>query len=71
MPPIAITTNQTTMIGPKNCATRAVPRACAQNSTNRMAIANGNTTRSNCGCSSFNPSTADNTDIAGVRIASP
>ena len=31
----------------------------------------GSTMRSSCGAASFNPSTADKTEIAGVRTASP
>ena len=37
----------------------------------RIAIVSGSTTCSNCGATSFRPSTADNTEMAGVSTASP
>ena len=40
---IAITANQTHMIGPKNAATRAVPRDCTANSASRMITVSGTT----------------------------
>ena len=40
---IAITANQTHMIGPNNAATRAVPRDCTANSTTRMTTVIGTT----------------------------
>jgi hypothetical protein len=71
MPGIAIATNQIAVIGPKNAATRAVPRDCAANSNTRIRIVNGTTSWSNAGVTIFNPSIADNTEIAGVISASP
>ena len=59
------------MMGPKKVATRAVPRACTTNRPIRMTIVSGTTTLSSVGATSFNPSTAESTEIAGVRIASP
>ena len=38
---IAITANQTHIIGPKNAATRAVPRDCTANRPTRMITVNG------------------------------
>ena len=40
---IAITANQMHMIGPKNAATRAVPRDCTANSASRMTTVSGTT----------------------------
>ena len=48
-----MTTNQITMIGPKNAATRAVPRDCAANSPARMTIVRGSTNGSNFGDSTL------------------
>ena len=42
-PATAIATNQTTMIGPKNAATCAVPRRCTANSAIRMTTVIGTT----------------------------
>ena len=42
-PAIAIATNQTTMTGPKNAATLAVPRLCAANNAIRMTTVSGTT----------------------------
>ena len=38
-----MTANQTNMIGPKNEATRAVPRDCTANSTSRISTVSGTT----------------------------
>ena len=40
---IAMTPNQTHMIGPKKAATRAVPRDCTANSATRIITVNGTT----------------------------
>ncbi len=61
----------TTMIGPKNDATRAVPLLCTTNSPTRITTAMGRTKGSNAGDAVFRPSTADSTEIAGVITASP
>ena len=70
-PAAAITTNQSRQSGPKNVATLAVPRDCTANSATRITTVSGTTYGSNAGVTIFKPSTADNTDSAGVRIASP
>ena len=70
-PPKAITKNQTIVIGPKNAATFAVPRDCIKNKPNRMTTAIGTTNFSKPGATSFNPSTAESTEMAGVMMASP
>ena len=68
---MASTTNQTSMTGPKNCATAAVPRDCAANRATRMATVTGSTASFMPGATSFRPSTADSTEMAGVITASP
>ena len=40
---IAMTANQMHITGPKKAATRAVPRDCTANSTNRMSTVSGTT----------------------------
>ena len=70
-PAAAIAANQTSVIGPKNAATLAVPRDCTENSAIRMTTVIGTTTSSKAGVATFRPSTADNTDSAGVMMASP
>ena len=42
-PATAIATNQTTMTGPKNAATLAVPRRCTANSAIRITTVIGTT----------------------------
>ena len=63
--------NQITMTGAKKLATRAVPRLCPANKASRMAMVSGTTECSNAGVTSVSPSTADNTEIAGVIMESP
>ncbi len=63
--------NQTTVIGPKKKATLAVPRDCAANSAIKMRMASGSTKSPNAGETSFKPSTAERTEMAGVMTASP
>ncbi len=70
-PSAAITRNQTSVIGPKNTETRAVPWLCTQNRQTRIATVIGSTYWSKCGAMSSRPSTADSTEIAGVIAASP
>ncbi len=57
--------------GPKNAATLAVPRDCIKNRPQSTTIAIGTTAFSSAGATSFKPSTADSTEIAGVITASP
>ena len=63
--------NQTSVIGPNNAATLAVPRDCTANSASRITTASGTTYGSNAGVAIFRPSTAESTDSAGVMTASP
>ena len=63
--------NHTIVIGPKNAATRAVPRDCTANRPNRITTESGTTNRSSEGAITSRPSTADSTDSAGVIMASP
>ncbi len=42
-PPIASAMNQTSVIGPKNAATLAVPRDCTANSATRITTVIGTT----------------------------
>ncbi len=70
-PAMAIETNHTTMTGPNKAATLAVPPRCAANSPIRMATVIGATYSLKAGVASFNPSTADSTEIAGVMTLSP
>ena len=83
-PPMASTMNQTSVIGPKKRATFSVPRDCTANSATRITTVIGSTDnssraahstcgmmRSSCGATSFRPSTADSTEMAGVMTASP
>ena len=75
MPSTAIATNHTTQIGPNSFDTAAVPRACTANRPINMAsvirmIVDVGMSGTMAG-TDFNPSTADSTDKAGVRIASP
>ena len=71
MPRTALTAKNTTMIGPKNAATPAVPRLCARNSRTRITTVAGRTKRASSASTCLSPSSAESTDIAGVMIASP
>ena len=68
-----MTVKNTTMIGPKNTPTLAVPVRCTKNSVTRMRTVRAWTRRvlSKSGVTSTSPSSADSTEIAGVMIASP
>ncbi len=70
-PSAASTPNHSTVIGPNSLPTAPVPRAWIANSPIRIAIVSGTIQCSNAGVATEIPSTADRTDIAGVRIASP
>src|SRR3954469_25286080 len=63
--------NHTIITGPNADATRAVPLLCTENSTTRMNSVSGTTKCSSAGAASLRPSTADNTEIAGVIMESP
>ena len=70
-PAAAIATNHSAMIGPKRAPTWPVPRRWIANSATRIVTAIGSTTTSSSGSRTVSPSTADNTEIAGVMTASP
>jgi acyl-CoA reductase-like NAD-dependent aldehyde dehydrogenase len=57
--------------GPKNDATRAVPRDCTVNNATRMITVSGTTYFCSGGAAISKPSTADSTEMAGVISASP
>ena len=63
--------NQTTITGPKNLPTVAVPLRCIVNSTERMTTVTGTTKLARSGPKTSSPSTADSTEIAGVIVLSP
>ena len=71
MPSSASKRNQPSMTGPKMLPTKPVPRRWTRNSPMRIATVIGTTSGSNCGASSFSPSTALSTEIAGVITPSP
>ena len=70
-PPAEMAMNHKTMIGPNRVATAAVPRDWAANKAMRITADNGSTISAKDGETSFNPSTAERTEIAGVMTASP
>ena len=63
--------NHTIMIGPNTLPTAPVPRLCTMNKHIKMATAIGRTQEAKAGETSSRPSTALNTEIAGVMIPSP
>ncbi len=70
-PPTPITMNHSSITGPNQAATAAVPHLCTTNKPIRIAILSGMMNGSKAGVASFSPSTADSTDTAGVIMASP
>ena len=70
-PSVAITAKYSSMIGPKNSPTRAVPLRWIENRPKMMTIAIGMTSLPKPGEAIARPSTADSTDTAGVIIESP
>ena len=63
--------NHTNMIGPNILPTAPVPRLCTMNRHSKMTTAIGITHEAKAGDTSSRPSTALNTEIAGVMIPSP
>src|SRR5215831_17527872 len=63
-----MTTNHTSMIGPKNAATLAVPRDWNANSSTRISAVSGTTYGSNAGVTTLRPSIAESTDNAGASM---
>ena len=74
-PNVAMATNQMRQIGPNQAATLAVPLDWTRNklisTTSAIAISTDGVIASAKPGAVFKPSTADNTDIAGVMMASP
>src|SRR5262249_53616067 len=72
MEPIkARTPNQIAITGPNRLPTTLVPKRWIANSRVRTAAAIGSTTEARLGTATFNPSTAESTEIAGVITLSP
>ena len=70
-PATAITVNQSTITGPKTRPILWVPKRWIPKTTTRIAIVTGTTIDSRLGVTTFTPSTAERTEIAGVIIPSP
>ncbi len=66
-----MTTNHSSMTGPKSRPTFCVPNRCATNSTTRMPTPIGSTALCTLGETTSMPSTADSTEMAGVMTLSP
>lgn len=63
--------NHNKVIGPKNFPIIAVPCLCTKNKAVKIPILIGTMYFASVGVAIDKPSTADNTDIAGVMIPSP
>ena len=70
-PRSASVANHATMIGPNTLPTVPVPRFCTINNPSKITMAIGITQELNAGETSSSPSTALNTEMAGVMIPSP
>lgn len=70
-PTIASVANQIIMIGPNTLPTAPVPRRCTTNKPTRITTAIGTTQSVNEVDTSSRPSTALNTEMAGVMMPSP
>jgi hypothetical protein len=66
-----MTTNHTSMTGPKARPMRAVPCGWIANRASRMATAAGGTNVCSDGAICSTPSSAESTEIAGVIAPSP
>ena len=71
MPSRASTANHTSMTGPKICPITPVPCFCITKTPTRMAMVMGTTAGASHGASTFRPSIALSTEIAGVMAPSP
>ena len=71
MPSKAITTNQASITGPKILPMKPAPFFWTMKSPIRMTIVNGTTAGASDGASTFKPSIALKTEIAGVMAPSP
>ena len=67
----AIVTKNSIITGPKNAAILAVPWLWTRKSARMIAKVIGRMYGSSLGVTSFRPSTAERTEIAGVIMASP
>ncbi len=63
--------NHTIITGPKNRPTMAVPCRCTANRPMMITAVIGTTSSASLGSTTFRPSTADSTEIAGVIMLSP
>ena len=70
-PSSASTANHSSITGPNTRPTRPVPKRCATKSPRRISRVSGMTTCSKALDTTFRPSTADSTEIAGVITLSP
>ena len=71
MPSTAIVANHDTMTGPNSPPTRWVPYCWMKNSPQMMATESGTTYGSASGVTTWSPSMALRTEIAGVIMPSP
>ncbi len=71
IPAMASAENQTSIIGPNNLPTAAVPNRCTPNKIRIMTTVSGITILFKSGCTTSKPSTAERTEIAGVITDSP
>ena len=71
MPKMAMTMNQSNITGPNSRPIQEVPLRWIKNRTRRMTRVSGTTKRPIWGAYSLIPSTALNTEIAGVMVPSP
>ncbi len=70
-PSTASSANQASITGPKMRPMEPVPKRCARNSPMSTTIVMGSTKDDSAGASTFRPSTADSTEMAGVIAPSP
>ena len=70
-PNVAMTAKYSSITGPKNSPTLAVPCFWITNRKIRIAHTIGSTRCPSPGCATARPSTADSTDTAGVIMLSP
>src|SRR6266480_4218088 len=66
-PSTPIVANQTSITGPNTAPIRAVPRLCTRNKPIRITSVTGITHGASAGVAISSPSTAESTEIAGVR----
>nr|BFE71932.1 hypothetical protein GCM10020092_052330 [Actinoplanes digitatis] len=71
MPQAPMARNQAIITGPNSLPTAAVPRRWKANSTTMIIAVAGTIRSSRPGWTTLTPSTADNTEMAGVIMLSP